>query len=836
MTLQFPLSALYLSLPLAACLAAVPVTGHAATAALGGIEGLPSEFEAHFYEVPLAVRVDLDGRYLGDAMVVLSRDQRVQLLEFTETVDSREPESLRRRWRERLVEGRPLGDCQADCPDGLRAVHYSLANSQLSLLTDQAEASTADERYHRLPEQGSYGLLVRNQLNLVNDGRVTSGRYALQGQGSLGNWTTLADGQLDRGSDSQQGTRYRVDQLYGERLVQDHFYRLGYFTPSAQGLTRQPRLMGASPDTTLGLMFGSSDSLATDNGAPSATPIYVTPNRPAVAEIYRNGVLINSQPVQPGLQTLDSKVLPGGIYEVEIRLVEDGQVTSRSQAFIYKPGNWRSTDAPWRYNLYLGRQSSLLSNWQRDADDSLAAGVLANYLVHPRAILGVSAQRIDQTLQYGTSLDWDVRDRFKLYGNLFQAQGYGNGYDLQMIHAGENSSLVASQSSTWLTRPESLRDDRQPSRWQARQTQTSVSYNHRLDPRNTASVRVSHSSGASAGTGVDLGWSYFGQLLGSQTNWRLSLFDRPGNAGTGEARSRGVNLSLSMSLGGTSGRRLSASVGSRTARDGGRDLNAAVAYQQDVDLGPLRSVGLTASADRYGAGLGGDTQFESQQLHGDAYFQRSSYNGEFSGGLNLESMLAVGAGKAAVSGQYLPHQAGLIVDVETDIQGLKLRADDRHGGAANLRPGRNLVPVAAYKAGNVQFDLEGAQATAAVIQPSSVDYHLNRGGIGYRQLRVLRTLTVIGRLLDSQGRPLRGAQVINHASRSVSEADGFFAVEMSESTPSLEVRQQGQVVCLLTLNLTQLVREDDVLLAGDQRCTPASLAKAADNGGEPVES
>ena len=62
-----------------------------------------------------------------------------------------------------------------------------------------------------------------------------------------------------------------------------------------------------------------------------------------MAEIYRNGVLINSQPVQPGLQTLDSKVLPGGIYEVEIRLVEDGQVTSRSQAFIYKPSNWRST-------------------------------------------------------------------------------------------------------------------------------------------------------------------------------------------------------------------------------------------------------------------------------------------------------------------------------------------------------------------------------------------------------------------------------------------------------------------------------------------------------------
>ncbi|MFP3500559.1 hypothetical protein SB759_40740, partial [Pseudomonas sp. SIMBA_059] len=78
----------------------------------------------------------------------------------------------------------------------------------------------------------------------------------------------------------------------------------------------------------------------------------------------------------------------------------------------------RSTDAPWRYNLYLGQQIRQFSNWQHDKDDTLAAGVLANYLLHPRAILGLSAQRIDDALQYGTSLDWDVRDRFKLYGNL----------------------------------------------------------------------------------------------------------------------------------------------------------------------------------------------------------------------------------------------------------------------------------------------------------------------------------------------------------------------------------------------------------------------------------
>ncbi|CAI3796552.1 hypothetical protein DBADOPDK_01540 [Pseudomonas sp. MM223] len=258
------------TLLLAASLAALPAAAETAASAMGVVsqaQGLPREFEEHFFDVPLAVRVDLDGRYLGDAMVVLSRDERVQLLEFTDHYDSREPETLRRRWQERLAVGRPLGNCQRDCPDGLRAIHYSLVNSQLSLLTHAAELAGDAPRYHALPEQGS-GMLLRNQLNLVSDGRETSGMYALQGQASLGQWTTLADAQADKGSVGSQQTRHRVGQLYAERLHDEHFFRLGYFTPGAQGLTRQPRLLGQSPDTTLGLMFGSSDSLLIDNGQP----------------------------------------------------------------------------------------------------------------------------------------------------------------------------------------------------------------------------------------------------------------------------------------------------------------------------------------------------------------------------------------------------------------------------------------------------------------------------------------------------------------------------------------------------------------------------------------
>ncbi len=813
------------------CLGSLAASGQASGSILGSIaQGLPSEFEAHFFDVPLAVRVDIDGRYLGDAMVVLSRDERVQLLEFTDIRDSQEPPALRTRWQERLADGRPLGDCRTDCPEGLKAIHYSLVNSQLSLLTSNVEQQGDGPRYYALPAQGSYGLLLRNQLNLVGGAQGTTGRYAVQGQGSVGDWTALADAQVDRGSDQVQGTRHRLEQLYGERVIDDHFYRLGYFTPGAQGLTRQPRLYGSSPDSTLGVMFGSSDSLLVDNGQPSSTPIYVTPNRPGLVEIYRNGVLINSQAVQPGLQTLDTRVLPSGIYEVEVRLLEDGQETSRTQEFVYKPSNWRNLDARWRYNVYLGQQKSLLSNWEDEQDGGLSAGVLTNYLLDPGVVLGLSAQHVDRTMQYGTSLDWDIDDRLKLYGNVYQTDGKGNGYDLQLIRNHTKGSLVLSHSRSRVLSSRSVRQDLSS---QDDVLQTSLSLNHRVSNRSTATVRLAHSSGAASGLGIDLGWAFYGKVLGSDANWRLSLFDRPGSLSTGQARNRGVNLSLSMSLG-EPGRRVGVNLGSRTSRDGGRDQNASLTYQQDVDIGAIRTVSGTATFDRYGMGLAGNAQFHNQYLYGDAYAQTSSYNDQLSAGLNMYSLVALGSGQMALSGQFMPPEAGLIVDVQTDLPELRLRADDLQGGSTPLRPGRNVIPVAAYKAGNVQVDFADAADPGAVIQPSSIDYHLNRGGVEYRELRVLRTVTVLGRLVDAQGNALSGVSVINHASRSVSEPGGYFAVQMSQSAPSLEIRRGKQALCLLELDLDKYRHEDTVVLAGDLSCSRDQLAQVGQSskGGE----
>ena len=94
----------------------------------------------------------------------------------------------------------------------------------------------------------------------------------------------------------------------------------------------------------------------------------------------------------------------------------------------------------------------------------------------------------------------------------------------------------------------------------------------------------------------------------------------------------------------------------------------------------------------------------------------------------------------------------------------------------------------------------------------------------YRKICVMQTVTVLGRLLDAQGKPLKGHHVINHASRGVSEVDGFFSLEMHAGTSTLQVSFANQLLCQFRVDAGTARREGDVLMIGDLSCTPDTLA------------
>ncbi len=831
---MFPMTPIAAALALLFCAsaAAAPVSppGTTPRSLLAQAKGLPADFEEHFFDVPLAVRVELDQQPLGEAMVVLSRDDRITLLAFTDTSENRFGPAEREKWASYLKPGVPLGACASACTDQVLAVHYNLENSLVSILTENAERDVQAKRYYDQPLGGSSGLMVRNQINL-NGGQEQNlgGRFGLEASSSLGNWSQTLNMQLARLGGDDDKLYHAVHELYTQRELQGSFLRLGYFTPNSEGLSRQPRTFGTSPDTAVGVMYGSSDSLAINSAMPSIYPVYVTANRQASVEIYRDGLLINTQSVPAGLQTLDTRPLPGGIYEVEVRLIEDGQITSSTQELVYKPGNWRNLDERWRYNVFAGEESRLLSNWEQQASGSLTAGVSVNYLMHPRVILGLSTRQVREKMQYGTSIDWTLANHISVYANVYQTQDHGTGVDLQSLYSYGAGSVVLSHNRSWLdttylyeTLPDGTRI-RQRNVFIGKTSNSSLGFNHRLNSKSSVNARVSHSEGNAEGIGLDLAWNQRTVLFGSDGNWRLSLFDRPGSYSSGSARNRGVDLSINLALG-APGQQITGSIGSRTARDGSRDNNASLGWRKDLKDHLLQNVSVTALSDTYGLGVSSTANFRTEALNGDAFVQRSSYNGNFTGGLNLDSTLAIGAQQMVLTSQHQMRGAGLIVDVESDIDDIALRADDYSGGSAALKPGRNFIPITAYQNSSVSFDFQGNNVPAATIEPARTRYHLNKGGVGYRQIRVMKTLTVLGRLVDEQGQPLKGHHVINHASRGVTEVDGFFSMEMNAGSPTLEVRQGNQLLCQFRLDASRHRLENNVLMIGDLRCTPDTLA------------
>lgn len=783
---------------------------------------MPADFRAHFFNAPISARVMLDGRLLGDASIVLGEDERVQLISFTDVSASEATEAERQRWLSALSHPVPLGQCSSGCPADLVAADYNLASAQLTLISAAAPAGAEQALWHPLPEKASAGLLLASQLNLSAGQRQDGSASWLGGlEAALGNWSAIGQYQLDRSGARDAQTRHAVTSLYLMREQRETFYRAGLFSPDSQGVLRQPYSRGGGVTTLAGVMTGSSDTLMKDGNTPALFPVWVTANREGVAEIYRNGVLINAQPVKPGLQALDTAPLPGGIYEVEVRVLEDGREVSRSAETVNKPSGWRNPGQRLRYNLFAGRQASLMSGGrdaQNDQDGSMAAGASLNYLIRPDLTGGAALQKAGRERQAGVSLDWQAGQQVQLYGNVWHSSVTGYGFDSQAMWTHARGNVALNHSRSWYA-PEARRHGFYGD---ARTTQsTSLSSGYRLDSSNSVTARLTHRSDT-PGLGVDAGYSTRMTVAGTPVNLQLSAFDRP-YRDSGSTRNRGVALTASFSLGG-GGRSASASLGSRTDAQGGRDLYASATVNQSWEDSVMKQSSLTATADRYGAGLSTYSQFDAPLASGSFWGQRASTDGGLSGGLSAGSTLAFGQGKAALSRDAQQHQGGgMIVDVVSDDPSVSLMAY-HDAGSVPLKAGRNFIPVQAWKPGTVQVDFPGRDAPALKAWPQYLDYHHVRGGVSSHEVRVMKTVTVMGRLVDRNGNPLGGAHVINHAGRTVTEPDGMFTLELHEKNPVVNIEHHSGMQCEIRLNPAEQKR-GELVFAGNVTCEGTTLAQ-----------
>lgn len=82
----------------------------------------------------------------------------------------------------------------------------------------------------------------------------------------------------------------------------------------------------------------------------------------------------------------------------------------------------------------------------------------------------------------------------------------------------------------------------------------------------------------------------------------------------------------------------------------------------------------------------------------------------------------------------------------------------------------------------------------------------------------MKTVTVIGRVVDINGNPLSGAKLVNHAGHGISEGDGFFVTDMHEHTPELIIHSRNDQQCKVHLDVNAFKRENNTLMVGDLSC------------------
>ncbi|WP_417228636.1 CS1-pili formation C-terminal domain-containing protein [Amphritea sp.] len=781
-----------------------PVLGIESQSLIKQVEALPEEFREHFFGTPVSARVLLDKKVLGDAMIILSNENAVQILNFTDSYDSDYSESERQEWQSLLAEFVPLGQCRSQCPKQLLAISYNLETAQLALVSSQG--SKTQEQWLTLDGEGSYGLMLGNQFHLsAQSEQSPSMGWLMDMQSSIGEWSVLGQGQLDRTHDSELHSS--VTALYAKRQLQGHYVRAGLFTPDSMGVLRQPVTNGGRLQTMIGAMFGSSDTRYIKDNSASLYPVYVTANRESVAEVYRNGLLINSQTVPPGLQTLDTSLFPAGVYDVEIRLLEDGREVNRLQDTVHKPLEWSNTQQRYKYNLFAGKTTDWLSDYQSTTAHEMMLGGNLNYLIDSSLVAGLALHSIGSELKKGLSLDWQAHQNFKWYGSVHHSNQSGYGFETQTLWQYQSGSLIFNHSQRWTP----VYEEADRSERLELNKRSSLALNHRLSGYSSLNARVSLNQHEQPGYELRFGTRH--TLWGTDVDWRLSLFDRPYSS-SDSGRNWGGTLNASFALG-NERRRGSVSVGSRSDAKGERDLYLSANIDQQWERGPFSSSSATLTADQYGLGVSGSGQFDSSIAAGSLWAQYGSQQ-TLAGGINLSNSVVFGQGEAALSHHMLRDGAGLIIDVDSDDPDVNLMAYYDHG-ATPLHAGRNVVPVKAWQPGKVELGFAGNDGPALHVWPNQMGYQLNRGGVNYHQVRVMETVTVMGRITDGSGMPQPGVRVINHAGRSVTEHDGFFTLEMHAHNPVVSIEHPNGKQCDVVLDKARDALKD-IYFAGDLAC------------------
>lgn len=787
------------------------------------LESIPDDFKDAIYDVPLAVRINVNDAYFTDGIITISKENFVKLIKFEQSFEKRKYDDVNKIIEKTLASGLYLGVCE--CTQIIN-LQYDPNTSLLAIYTDGADSDKSDRAMHFSPDADASGVVLQNIFSGTMSGENDSYSYIGSAATNFDSWTGYSNFNMSQHTGSDK--MYMLNDLYAQTDFAKNQLKIGFFTPN---YTLSGGVYAVIPNQTYlsmyGVSYGSSQQLSQYGGSSSLIPLTVTASQNGYVEIYKANQLIGTFPVKPGIQSIPTESFPDGIYSVEVRLYEGAGLAAISNAEINKAINF--SGPPLKYKFFAGRKTYIRSPSVKvnQINSSLVLGGSLSYLFNTKLNLGFSVLQDGTKTSAAASSTLDVSNKIRLYNNIYNTNNEAFGGDVQIMFNdnGFYSSLSTSYSDakTIDTRDSYLdgsNNDKNESEILrtnlmvggnivGNEVYTALAYDHKEKNKN-----------------ISFGINYNLDDLFPLGSYLTASISKAIVKDSSDSWNGTINLSVPIDMEG----RAFASIGLASQKNstGGVDSALTANYSKTYDDGLIRGVSSDLSLSEKNVNGTISTSFQSPSTIGTGYFSfnRSDYEDTTtinkSIGMNLNNALVIAPGAATLtSGNGLGvSNTGVLINVESSFEDNDLVANVDGIGSIPLKSGTNFIPIQPYKNSTISYDLiNGGKNGGATFDPPSEQVALYPGGVVVKKVSVMRTVTVLGRVVDERNNVIKGVEIRNHAGFSIPESDGIFVLEMSIDNPRISILEKGTLLC--DIDYTEKLKDNNSMIfnVGNVYCT-----------------
>ncbi|XDZ52488.1 CS1-pili formation C-terminal domain-containing protein [Neisseriaceae bacterium CLB008] len=613
--------------------------------------------------------------------------------------------------------------------------------------------------------------------------------------------------------DEQSSQLYRA--MY-ERDVNGNRLALGMF--DTWNLQSIASLSALNASKVYGATFGNKSSTRLKANQHALTPITIFMPAAGEVHVYRNGRLLSIENFPMGSFEIDTSRLPFGIYDVDVEVMIDGEVRSKTTHRINKAFSNSHTDineVSWEvyggYVDYDGKARHLTDGTKETyllgVSAAVSLPVLSGLSIH------TSNYAFDKHFVNETALNLTIFDYGSLgWQGLISEKGrYRNIVNATAVIPNGYGSLWASKEKSNIKGDLGIYDSDTYS------FGGTLNFNKFFDKGGalTFSRTVDHRAKTRANN-FEYATSLYSGRRGSMS-LRAGIQRYQYNNDTPADNRKYITLGFSIPLSNWLNVGLSSDNG---------DVNLDVSANKNFDTGPISSVGLRTSKklrDKTDRSSDFSTNvyamFDTKYSSGTVSLSRPDSK-RLNGNLTAGGSIAFGGGKVVASGKR--EESGVII--QTNMTGGASLSAQVNGRNYKLTGKNNFIPLAPYAAYKVELmNDKNSMDSVNIVKGKTQNVTLYPGNVAVYRPEVKQLVTVFGRLTTEQGAALANAQIKNHIGKTVTDSSGAFSMDVDKRYPIITLADASQH-CEVELDLR---KAKGVLWVGDLDCGPrVKLAKS----------